>query len=109
VRRLLLNNNYDFKEPPKITSGVAEDFMDKSLAKELAQLAPEEFNRAYRIVHYLKIHPLRKLMAAFLACKVFFDGKNLKSYQDRKKELGIQGELTFTESKSYRERFPFMN
>jgi hypothetical protein len=108
VRQLLFKNNYSFKEPPKVTSGVACDYMEKELVDDLKLLTPEEFNRAYRIVHYLKIYPLRKLMAAFYACKIFFNN-TLNSYQDKKKELGIQGEMSFADSKSYRERFPFMN
>jgi hypothetical protein len=47
-------------------------------------------------------------MAAYLACRIHF-ASSIDSYREKKKELGIQGELTFAESKAYRERFPFMN
>ena len=64
---------YDIKEPPKLKNNVLEDHIDKELAKMIGKLNPKEINSLYRAVHYLKIHALRKCIAAVMACRVFIE------------------------------------
>jgi hypothetical protein len=62
----------------------------------------------YRAAHFLKVIPLRKALAAALACRVFFE-KTPSGYSLKKEELKVKGELSSKDTNEYRERFPFMN
>lgn len=100
--------NYDIKEPPKLKNNILEDHIDKNLAAMIGGLNPKEINSLYRAVHYLKIYPLRKCLAAVMACRVFIE-PTLENYNKKKDEIGLKEELTTEKSKEYKERFPFMN
>lgn len=43
-----------------------------------------------------------------MACRIYIK-PNLNDYNLKKKELGLEKELTTEISKAYKERFPFMN
>ena len=74
----------------------------------IGKLDPKEINQLYRAVHYLKIYPLRRCIAAVMASRVFIE-PTLDNYRKKKAEIGLKEELTTEKSKEYKERFPFMN
>lgn len=100
--------NYDIKEPPKIKNSVVEDHIGKELAGFIAKFDAKELNSLYRAVHYLKIYPLRRSIAAVMACRVHIE-PTLENYNKKKAEIGLVSELTTEKSKEYKDRFPFIN
>jgi len=63
--------DYNFKEPPKIKSTNAEDLIGKELAGLMGKLHAKELCSLYLAVDYLKIYPLRKCVAAMIACRIY--------------------------------------
>ena len=110
ILQILLTLNYELKEPPKIKTNVLEDVIGKELAALIAKLSPKELNSLYRAVHFLKIYPLRRAIAAVVATRVYIQ-PTLEDYNNKKEELklGKEKELNTEISKEYKERFPFMN
>lgn len=89
-------------------NNVLADHIQGELVPILGQLNPKEINSLYRAVHYLKIYPLRRCVAAVMASRVWIE-PTLENYKKKKDELGLKQELTTEKSKEYKERFPFMN
>jgi hypothetical protein len=87
---------------------VIEDVIGKELAALIAKLDAKELNSLYRAVHFLKIHELRRAIAAVVATRVHIQ-PTLDDYNGKKKELVLTKELNTEISKEYKERFPFMN
>lgn len=74
----------------------------------IGNLNAKELNNLYRAVHYLKIYPLRRCIAAVMACRVYIE-PTLENYHKKKDEIGLKNELTTEKSKEYKDRFPFIN
>lgn len=108
ILQILVTLNYELKEPPKIKTNVIEDVIGKELAALIAKLLPKELNTLYRAVHFLKIYPLRRAIAAVVATRVYIQ-PTLEDYNNKKTELKLEKELNTDISKEYKERFPFMN
>ena len=108
ILKILADMKYDIKEPPKVSTSVLEDVIGPQLTSLIGKLNPKEINHIYRAVHFLKIKNLRTSLAAVMACRVYIK-PTLADYNKKKAELGLTQELTTAISKSYKERFPFMN
>lgn len=108
ILQILVTLNYELKEPPKIKTNVLEDIIGKELTGLIAKLSPKELNSLYRAVHFLKIYPLRRAIAAVVATRVHIQ-PTLDDYNSKKAELKLVKELNTETSKDYKERFPFMN
>jgi hypothetical protein len=50
----------------------------------IGKLDAKEINNFYRASHYLKIKPLKRCLAAVMACRVYVDA-TLESYNNKKK------------------------
>jgi hypothetical protein len=108
ILRILAEMNYDIKEPPKVSTSVLEDVIGPQLTSLIGKLNPKEIDNLYRAVHFLEIRNLRLSIAAVMACYVYIK-PTLADYNKKKVELGLTQELTTEISRSYKERFPFMN
>lgn len=73
ILKILEKLDYKIDEPPKVTTSVLENVIKKQLAEEIGGLNPKEINNLYRAVRYLKIHALRKSIAAVMACRVWIE------------------------------------
>jgi hypothetical protein len=58
-------------------------------------------NDLHKACQYLKFDALKKVIAVFLACKVYFNF-NQKSYQERKKVLEVHSDITEEKMKMYK-------
>jgi hypothetical protein len=58
-------------------------------------------NELHKACQYLKFDVLKKAIAFFLACKIFFNFNN-KSYQERKKVLEINKDITEEKKNMYK-------
>ncbi len=75
-----------------------EDVIDKELVALIGKVDAKEINSLYRAVHYLKIYPLRRCIAAVMACRVHIE-PTLEMYNKKKAEIGLKEELTTEKSK----------
>ena len=71
ILKIIDKLDYKIEEPPKITGNVIENFIKKELAELIGNLDAKAINNLYRAVHYLKIYPLRRSIAAVMACRVW--------------------------------------
>lgn len=58
-------------------------------------------NDLHKACQYLKFDALKKVIAVFLACKVYFN-YNQRSYQERKRALEINRDITEEKTKMYK-------
>lgn len=72
---------------------MVEDHIGKELAALIGKKDAQELNALYRAVHYLKIYPLRRSIAAVMACRVHIE-PTLENYHKKKNEIGLKVELT---------------
>lgn len=107
IRDLIKIVNYKIPVPVQVRTSILEDVIPKELGEKLQNMSSKELNQLYRAIHYLKITPLRKCVAAVLATKVHFTDS--KGYIEKKEELKLKRDVTHAEIKQNRERFPFMN
>lgn len=73
ILEILKTVDYKFQEPPKMKSNMVEDHIGKELAGLIGKLDFVKLNRLFQAAHYLKIYPLKRCIAALLACRVFVE------------------------------------
>lgn len=67
-----------------------------------------DLNKLYVGCHFLKIKPLQKAIAAFLACKVYIKCSEA-DFEERMAHLKIKEKLSREVEQSYRQDYSFMN
>ena len=82
--------------------------MDEPLCLALQNSTIGELNELYRAAHFLKIPAMRRVIAAVVASRVYFD-RTPSAYAAKKASLGVHSELTHDDVQDFRQRFPFMN
>ena len=97
----------NFPEITKIKGSDAKEYIGNDLNGFLSKLNNTELNDLFKAAHFLKIKGLEMCIAAFLACRVYIP-LSLEAYEAKKKELGVDKNLTTEVSSQYRNKYMFL-
>ena len=94
--------------PSTVANNIPRDYLSQELVVFFDNAGLENLNCLHKACQYLKFDALKKAIAIYLACKVYFN-YNSKSYQERKRCLQINRDITEEKTKMFKERYPFIN
>ena len=108
IMDIMNHHNFSLPKCTKVNSNEPKDYIGVYLSEIFTKMNPSDFNKLYLAVHFLKIEELRRLMAVFLATKVYISHDE-GAYEERMKANNVKSKLTYATEMEYRHNFSFMN